>query len=183
MPESWSEIIPKRLPRTALVTGGARRIGRAIALALADAGFAVAIHCHQSLEEAEFVSAVVREHGGRATVLRADLSREEQVSALLPCAQAALGPVGVLVNSASRFEPDEWNTVTRESWDTHFEINLRAPFRLIQLFGKHLPIGAEGVVINIVDQRVWSLTPHFVSYTGAKAGLWALTQSMGGGLG
>jgi NAD(P)-dependent dehydrogenase (short-subunit alcohol dehydrogenase family) len=176
--EFWSETIPTTLPRTALVTGGARRIGRAIALALADAGFAVAIHCHRSLEQAESVSAQIRKRGGRSAVLRADLSMEKQVSILIPSAQAALGPVGVLVNSASRFEPDEWETVTRESWDAHLEINMRAPFRLIQLFGQHLPVGAEGVVINIVDQRVWSLTPHFISYTAAKAGLWALTQSL-----
>jgi NAD(P)-dependent dehydrogenase (short-subunit alcohol dehydrogenase family) len=173
-----SELIPETLPRAALVTGGAKRVGRAIALALAEAGFAVAVHCHHSIEEAERVGAEIQDRGGRAVVLRADLSMEEEASALLPRAEAALGPVGVLVNSASRFERDEWNTATRESWDAHLDLTLRAAFRLIQLFGERLPQAAEGVVINILDQRVWSLTPHFVSYTVAKAGLWALTQSM-----
>ena len=86
--------------------------------------------------------------------------------------------MGVLVNNASVFERDEWNDATRESWDRHMEPNLRAPFLLMQDFAKSLPDGAEGVVINMIDQRVWSLTPHFVSYTVSKAGLWALTQTM-----
>ncbi len=111
-------------------------------------------------------------------VLGADLEDEAAVSCLVPRAAAALGPLGVLVNNASRFDRDEWNTADRASWDRHLEPNLRAPFRLIQAFAQALPAEAEGVVINMLDQRVWSLTPHFVSYTVAKAGLWALTQSM-----
>jgi NAD(P)-dependent dehydrogenase (short-subunit alcohol dehydrogenase family) len=91
---------------------------------------------------------------------------------------AALGPVGVLVNNASRFDRDEWHDATRESWDAHMEANLRAPFVLMQAFARALPEAAEGVVVNMLDQRVWSLTPHFVSYTVSKAALWALTQTM-----
>ncbi len=98
--------------------------------------------------------------------------------ALLPTAGAVLGPIGVLVNNASPFERDEWDTATRESWDQHIESDLRAPFVLTQHFARALPDGAEGAIINLIDQRVWSITPHFVSYTIAKAGLWALTQSM-----
>ncbi|MEO8713810.1 MAG: SDR family oxidoreductase, partial [Acetobacteraceae bacterium] len=85
---------------------------------------------------------------------------------------------GVLVNNAGAFERDEWDSVTRESWDHHMEPNMRAPFVLMQDFARALPAGAEGVVVNLLDQRVWSITPHFVSYTVAKAGLWALTQAM-----
>ena len=80
-------------------------------------------------------------------------------------ASIALGPVGVLVNNASTFERDEWDDATRTSWDRHIEPNLRAPFVLMQEFARALPAAAEGAVINMVDQRVWSLTPHFVSYT------------------
>jgi NAD(P)-dependent dehydrogenase (short-subunit alcohol dehydrogenase family) len=100
------------------------------------------------------------------------------VTRLLPEATAALGPLGVLVNNASAFERDEWDTATRASWDAHIEPNLRAPFVLTQHFASALPPGAEGVVVNMLDQRVWSLTPHFTSYTVAKAGLWALTQTL-----
>ena len=166
------------IPRVALVTGGGKRIGRAIALALAGAGFDVAVHCRESLAEAEGVAAEIRAAGRRACVLRADLAVEAEVRRLVPEAVAALGPVGVLVNNASTFERDEWDDATRESWDAHIEPNLRAPFVLIQDFARALPDAAEGVVVNMLDERVWSLTPHFMSYTLSKAGLWALTQTM-----
>jgi NAD(P)-dependent dehydrogenase (short-subunit alcohol dehydrogenase family) len=116
--------------------------------------------------------------GRRAVVLRADLATEAQVGPLVPQAISAIGPLGVLVNNASRFERDEWHDADRASWDAHLEANLRAPFVLMQAFARALPALAEGVVINMIDQRVWSLTPHFVSYTLSKAGLWALTQTM-----
>jgi NAD(P)-dependent dehydrogenase (short-subunit alcohol dehydrogenase family) len=170
--------IPSSIPRVALVTGAARRLGRASALALASAGFDIAIHYHGSAEAAEATADEVRALGRRAATLRADLAREEETARLLPEAVAALGPVGVLVNNASSFERDEWHDATRESWDRHIEPNLRAPFVLMQAFARALPEGAEGAVINMLDQRVWSLTPHFVSYSVSKAGLWALTQSM-----
>ena len=166
------------IPRVALVTGGAKRLGRAIALALADAGFAVAVHCRSTRADADATAAELRARGVRAAVLTADLADEAAVQLLLPAAQAALGPVGVLVNNASTFERDGWHDATRASWDRHMAPNLRAPFVLMQHFTRPPPYGAEGVVVNMLDQRVWSITPHFVSYTVAKAGLWALTQSM-----
>ncbi len=166
--------ISATIPRTALVTGGAKRVGAAIVRALAAEGFAVAIHCHASTAEAEALVAEI----GRGCVLRADLARESEVAALLPAAEAALGPVGVLVNNASVFERDEALDATRESWDRHMEPNLRAPFVLTQHFARALPAESEGAVINLLDQRVWSLTPHFISYTVSKAALWALTQSL-----
>lgn len=172
--------IPAQIPRTALVTGGARRLGRAIALALAEAGFDLAIHFHGSAEAAEETAGAIRALGRQAATLRADLAQEAEVRPLVPQAVRALGgrPIGVLVNNASLFERDEWHDATRESWDAHLEPNLRAPFVLMQEFARRLPDGMEGVVVNMIDQRVWSLTPHFVSYTVSKAGLWALTQSM-----
>ena len=170
--------IPASIPRAALVTGAAQRIGRAIALALAEAGFDIAVHCHTSRDAGAATCEAIRRLGRRATLLQADLADEAATQALMPRAAAALGPIGVLVNNASPFERDEWHDATRASWDAHIEPGLRAPFVLMQHFARALPADAEGVVINMLDQRVWSITPHFVSYTVAKAGLWALTQSM-----
>ena len=162
----------------ALVTGGAQRLGRAIALELAGAGHPVAIHCRESRAAAEDLAGEIRAKGGHAATISADLGREAETSALVGSATAQVGPLGVLVNNASTFERDEWDSVSRASWDEHLEPNLRAPFVLTQAFARALPDGAEGNVINMLDQRVWSLTPHFVSYTVSKAGLWALTQTM-----
>ncbi len=170
--------IDPRIPRAALVTGGARRLGRAVTEALAGAGFSVAIHHNASGDEAASLAEELRAQGVRAITLKADLGQEAEVATLLPRAEEQLGPIGVLVNNASTFERDEWHDVTRASWDHHIEPNLRAPFVLMQDMARTLPEEARGVVVNMLDQRVWSLTPHFVSYTVSKAALWALTQSM-----
>jgi NAD(P)-dependent dehydrogenase (short-subunit alcohol dehydrogenase family) len=170
--------ISANIPRAALVTGGAQRIGRAIALGLAADGFDIAVHCQTSREAGAASCEEIRRLGRRAVLLQADLGNEAMTQALLPKAAAALGPIGVLVNNASPFERDDWDDASRASWDAHIEPGLRAPFVLIQNFARALPQAAEGAVINMLDQRVWSITPHFVSYTVAKAGLWTLTQSM-----
>ncbi len=166
------------MPKNALVTGSARRIGRAIALDLARHGWAVGIHYNASHEDAEAVAAEIADGGGKAVTLAADLGDESQTGALISDATDALGPIGCLVNNASRFERDEADTVTRESWDAHLNINLRAPFVLIQKMAEALPNDAEGVVVNMLDERVWNLTPHFTSYTLSKAALWTLTQTL-----
>ena len=166
------------IPRAALVTGAARRIGRSIAEALAADGYVVAVHYHGSKAAAEETVAAIGARGGRAVALAADLADEGAVSRLLPTAEAALGPIGILVNNASVFENDTARTVTRASWDRHLDTNLRAPLVLMQRFAEALPAGKNGVVVNLLDQRVWSLTPYFVSYSVSKVGLWALTQSM-----
>jgi NAD(P)-dependent dehydrogenase (short-subunit alcohol dehydrogenase family) len=136
------------------------------------------VHCHTSREAGLATCEAIGRLGRRAVLLPADLAREAATQALLPDAAAALGPIGVLVNNASPFERDEWHDATRATWDAHIEPGLRAPFVLTQQFARALPADAEGAVINMLDQRVWSITPHFVSYTVAKAGLWALTQAM-----
>ena len=164
--------------KTALVTGAAHRLGRAVALALAGDGWTVAVHYRHSREAAEEVLDDIVQAGGRGVTLGADLTREDDVLGLVPQAVDQLGPLGLLVNNASRFEPDEALTATRASWDAHLETNLRAPFVLTQSFAAQLPEDAEGNVINILDQRVWNLTPHFISYTLSKAGLWTLTQTL-----
>jgi NAD(P)-dependent dehydrogenase (short-subunit alcohol dehydrogenase family) len=165
------------VPKAALVTGGARRIGRALILALVDEGFAVAVHYRRSGAAAETLVASIRERGGKAVALAADLGDEDAVGRLVAQAEAALGPLGCLVNNASHFGDDRVDTATRESWETHLKINLRAPFLLIQQFAARLPPDCGGVVVNLLDERVWNLTPHFVSYTLSKAGLWTLTKT------
>ncbi|MEQ8696675.1 MAG: SDR family oxidoreductase [Bauldia litoralis] len=162
---------------TALVTGAAARIGRAIALELAGAGWAVAVHYHRSEDAARSVVAEIEAAGGRAASVRADLSDEAAVAALVPEAAAALGPVGALVNNASVFENDRIESLTRENWDEHMAVNLRAPAVLTQAMAAALPDGASGAIVNIVDQRVLNLTPYFQSYTISKAALWTLTQT------
>lgn len=162
---------------TALVTGAANRIGRSIALALAP-DYAVAVHYRESASAAAGLVTRIVGDGGAATALRADLADEAEARGLVPAAAAALGPVTLLVNNASIFERDEVDTVSAESWRRHMAVNLRAPFVLSQALAAALPTGGEGNIVNLTDQRVWNLTPHFVSYTLSKAGLWTLTQTL-----
>jgi NAD(P)-dependent dehydrogenase (short-subunit alcohol dehydrogenase family) len=166
------------IPMAALITGGARRIGRELAVALAEDGFAVAVHYHGSHEAAEDLVHQIRARGGTAVALGADLAEEAGVRTLLPRAERELGPIGCLINNAAVFLNDTAETATRENWDLHMAVNLRAPFVLMQSFADRLPADAGGVVINMLDQRVWSLTPYFVSYTVSKSALWTLTQTM-----
>jgi len=161
-----------------MVTGAAKRVGRSVALDFARRGWAVAIHYRRSEAEAHAVVARIRSEGGRAVALRADLAREDEVQQLLPQATQALGPLRCLINNASSFERDGALDATRASWDLHLESNLRAPFVLIQHFARQLQSGDQGNVISIIDQRVWNLTPHFVSYTVSKAALWTLTRTL-----
>jgi NAD(P)-dependent dehydrogenase (short-subunit alcohol dehydrogenase family) len=168
----------RQVPLAALVTGGARRIGRALVLSLAEAGYAVAIHHHRSQAEADALVEEIARGGGKAIALAADLADEAAVKTLLPRAAAVLGPIGVLVNNASIFENDTVASASRGGWDAHMAINLRAPFVLTQEFATRLPPDAGGAVINLLDERVWNLTPYFVSYTVTKDALWTLTRTM-----
>lgn len=163
---------------TALVTGAGRRIGRAIALDLAANGWTVAVHYRSSRDEAEAVVEEIRRRGGRAGAFAADLSDEAAVEALVPAVTGALGPVTLLINNASVFERDEWDSATRESWDRHLATNLRAPLVLTQAMATALPEGLGGLVVNLLDQRVLNLTPHFLSYTVSKSALWTLTRTL-----
>jgi len=162
----------------ALVTGAGKRVGRAIALDLARAGFAVAVHVNRSAAEGEAVVAEIRSGGGRAAVVSGDLADMAAVRKIVPAATAALGPLGLLVNNASVFEMDRIETATEASWDFHLDINLKAPFFLSQAFAAQLPAGAEGNIVNLLDMRIWRLTPYFASYTVSKTGLWTLTQTL-----
>ncbi len=163
---------------TALVTGAGRRIGRAIALHLAGRGYRVAVHCNRSRDEADAVVREIGQSGGHAAVVQADLADHTAVSGLVAQASAALGPLSLLVNNASLFDYDHVATATEQSWDSHLDANLKAPFFLSQAFAAQLPDSAAGNIINLIDMRVWRLTPHFASYTVSKAGLWTLTQTL-----
>jgi NAD(P)-dependent dehydrogenase (short-subunit alcohol dehydrogenase family) len=173
--------------KAALVTGGANRLGRAMAIELAERGYDVALHYAGSVDAAAETAAEIKALGVKTTTLQADLTHETQSSGLIgKAAQALGGPLSVLINNASIFEYDTIETATREGWDKHMESNLRAPFVLTQEFAAQAPKAtrddmneplATACVINMIDQRVRKLTPEFMSYTIAKMGLWALTQT------
>jgi NAD(P)-dependent dehydrogenase (short-subunit alcohol dehydrogenase family) len=162
----------------ALVTGGPRRIGRALVAACAEAGFDVAIHCRTIDDDAETAAADVRARGRRATLLTCDLRQEAASVALVHEAERELGPVTLLVNNASLFEEDSLASMNRASWDAHIDTNLRAPLVLSQAFARRLPATRQGQIVNILDQRVWKPTPEFFSYSLSKAALWDATRMM-----
>jgi NAD(P)-dependent dehydrogenase (short-subunit alcohol dehydrogenase family) len=159
----------------ALVTGGARRIGRVLAATAAEAGFDVAIHVRSDGGEAEAAASEVRSHGRKATILSCDLRKESATVALVGQAEAELGPVTLLVNCASVFEQDRFSDMNRASWDLHVETNLRAPLVLSQVFARRLPADREGQIVNILDQRVLRPQPDFFSYSLSKSALWSAT--------
>jgi len=170
-----------------LITGGARRLGRAMALSLAQRGYDIALHYVGAADDAQETAAEIKALGVTVTVHHADLLKAEETQSLVGLAAAELGrPLTVLVNNASIFEYDTLQTATQESWDRAIGSNLRAPFVLTQEFAKQAPpvmtddAGeplASAVVVNMIDQRVRKLTPEFMSYTIAKMGLWAFTQT------
>ncbi|WP_230531631.1 SDR family oxidoreductase [Microvirga roseola] len=166
------------MSNVALVTGGARRIGRSIVERLAREGYAVAIHCHRSSGDAEEIAARISAAGGQAAVVQADLADAREVGGIVSEAVRTLGPLTLLVNNASIFEPDEVTDLSQERWDRHFAVNLRAPAFLARDFAHQLPEGREGSIVNIVDQRVWKPTPQFFSYALTKAALFSATQTM-----
>jgi NAD(P)-dependent dehydrogenase (short-subunit alcohol dehydrogenase family) len=166
------------ISKNVLVTGAAKRLGRAIALELAECGWSIAVHHKQSHKEAAETAAAIREKGVRAFVLAADLGQEDDVARLIGQAESALGPLGALVNNASIFEHDDIANMTRESWDMHMAVNLRAPILLAQKFSEHLSAKEQGVIVNLLDQRVCKPTPEFLSYGVTKAGLHWLTTTL-----
>ena len=171
----------------ALVTGAGNRLGRAMALYLAEAGHDVAVHYASSGADAADVVQCIEKIGRRAAALQADLLVEAETEALVSRAAEALGgPVTVLVNNASIFEHDDIESASSETWHRHIGSNLRAPFVLTQRLAAQLPgperdaAGepvARGLVVNMIDQRVRKLTPDFMTYTIAKAGLWTFTRT------
>ena len=164
--------------RTALVTGAAKRIGRAIVEDLAAHGFGVIIHCNQSGDEAEHLVSTIRDQGGRAALIKADLTDRAAVDTLIQKAATLAGPIDLLVNNASTFEPDMADDFSWEVWGRHFALHVEAPVLLTRRFAEALPEGRDGLVVNIVDQRVWKPTPRFFSYSLSKSTLWDATRTM-----
>lgn len=162
----------------ALVTGGARRIGRVLAAAAAEAGYDVAIHVRQVDEAADTAAGEVRGYGRKATILACDLRQEPATVALVGEAEAELGPVTLLVNCASVFEEDAFSDMNRASWDLHMETNLRAPLVLSQAFARRLPADREGLIVNVLDQRVLRPTEDHFSYSLSKSALWDATRML-----
>ena len=159
-----------------LVTGGAKRIGRAIVLALARAGLNVAIHYGRDAEAAEATAAEVRALGRKAVTLDADLADAVATHNLIGRATEALGPLTALVNNASVFDDDRLMTITGDSWSRHMDVNLRAPVLLAQTFAGQAPAGSA--IVNILDQRVLKPDPRFFSYGLSKSALWTATRTM-----
>jgi NAD(P)-dependent dehydrogenase (short-subunit alcohol dehydrogenase family) len=157
-----------------LVTGGAKRFGREIVLDLARHGWDVVIHYNASEAEALATGADARALGVDAALVRCDLAREDEVAALIGRA----GPLDALINNASIFEYDDWQSATRQSWDRHMEINLRAPFVLSQELARQ----GGSAIVNIIDQRVLKPTPQFMTYSLTRAGLHWLTRTLAQGL-
>jgi NAD(P)-dependent dehydrogenase (short-subunit alcohol dehydrogenase family) len=162
----------------ALVTGAAKRIGKALALHLAGQGFSVTVHYNNSEAEAQQLVADIQADGGKATAIQADLADMKAVERLEAQAAAQFGPVTLLVNNASTFESDEIGSITAQSWDHHLQPNLQAPVFLAQAMAARLPKDEKGLIINMIDQRVWALTPRYMSYTLSKAALWSATQTL-----
>ncbi|SMH48270.1 SDR family oxidoreductase [Maritimibacter sp. HL-12] len=174
-------------PGRALVTGAGARLGRAMAVYLGARGWDVAVHYAGSEDGARETVALCEAAGVRAVALQADLLDAEATEALVPqAAQVLGGEISLLINNASIFDYDRLETATPENWDRHIGSNLRAPFFLAQAFAAqspdhtHCEAGeprATGLIINMLDQRVWKPTPEFMTYTIAKMGLWAFTRT------
>jgi NAD(P)-dependent dehydrogenase (short-subunit alcohol dehydrogenase family) len=162
----------------ALVTGAAKRIGREIAIALAEDGWTVGIHHRRSAADADALCRSLTDAGKRAYVVAADLNNDADIDRLMDEAVSAAGPVTCLVNNASVFEHDSLEALSRDSWDTHMNVNLWAPIKLAQSMANGLPDGETGNIVNIADQRVINIPPGFLSYTISKAGMWAMTQNL-----
>jgi NAD(P)-dependent dehydrogenase (short-subunit alcohol dehydrogenase family) len=164
--------------KTALVTGSAKRIGKAIVEDLAAHGFAVAIHAHQGGDEAQALAAHIRQQGGTAAVVVADLSDTAATERLMAEAVAVIGPIGLLVNNASVFKKDSIDSFDVDIWDRHFALHVKAPSILARDFAAQLPPGHGGLIVNIIDQRVWAPNPRFYSYMLSKAALLMATTTM-----
>jgi len=161
-----------------LITGAAKRIGRALSLDFARNGWDVAIHFRSSSVEADALVGEIAALGRRAIAVRCDLADTSAVCQLVPQCAEQLGPISCLVNNASEFRFDSIADLSPDGWDLHLNINLKAPVFLAQALAQNLPADIEGNVINVIDQRVWNLTPEFFSYTVSKAGLWSATRML-----
>ena len=166
----------ERAPRGGvLVTGAARRIGRALALEAASAGYDVVIHCRETDADGASLAEEIAALGRRSVIQAADLTDENALAALITAGAAAIGPLTLLVNSASLFEDDRIETLTPASFDAAIAANLRAPILLAQAFAAQAPRDGRALIVNLLDQRVWRPNPQYFSYAISKGALWHAT--------
>lgn len=161
-----------------LVTGAARRIGRVIALDFAKRGWNIGLHYNNSQQEIERVAEEIEKLGRKSALLKADFMKQNERDSLIAQCVETLGPPECLINNSSVFLKDELKTLSESQWSEQLDINLKTPVFLAKDFAHYLPEHRKGNIINIIDQRVWKLTPLFFSYTLSKAGLWAATRTL-----
>ena len=161
-----------------LITGAATRVGKSIALYFAAKGWNIAIHYFSSSLDAKNLKKIIEQKGSKVSLIKADLRNKKQVEKILPKAKKQLGTINCLINNAALFEKDDISNFTTKSWNDHLNINLLAPTILIRQFAKQAPRKNISNIINIIDQRVFKLTPIFMSYTLSKSALYTLTKTM-----
>ena len=169
---------PKNI-NNVLITGSGKRIGAEIAKSFAEKKWNIGLHCHKSYKETKNLSEEIEKiYNVKTCIVKANLSDIKQINKIIPYLNKELGHISCLINNAATFEYDSINTLTIKTWEHHININIRAPLFLSKSFVKHLPKKYKGNIINIIDQRVWNLTPHFTTYTISKSALWTLTQTL-----
>jgi len=161
-----------------LITGGSTRIGREIALYFSKKGWNIAIHYFKSSSEAKKLKSIIEKKSVKVVLIKADLKNKKEVEKIIPDVVKKLGKIDCLVNNAALFEKDDILNFTNKSWHDHLNINLLAPAILIKCFAKQASKKTLSNIINIIDQRVFKLTPIFMSYTLSKSALYTLTKTM-----
>ena len=162
--------------RKIIITGGATRIGAAIAKKLSGKEIEILIHYNKSKSKAENLKKVLQKKGSKVFLVRGDLSKENDVNKIIKFAKSKLKFFDCLINNASLFENDKIENFTTDSWGKHLRTNLRTPALLSKMFARNIK-GKNNNIINIIDQRVFKLTPYFFSYTISKTGLYTLTKT------
>ena len=161
-----------------LITGAATRVGKSIALHFAEKGWNIALHYFRSSSKAKELKKIIEQNWVKVALIKADLKNSKQVEKIVPLAKKKLGAIDCLINNAALFEKDDISNFTTKSWNDHFNINLLAPTILTKQFAKQASKKTVSNIINIIDQRIFNLTPFFMSYTISKSGLQTLTKTM-----
>jgi len=161
-----------------LITGAATRVGKAIAIHFAERGWNIALHYHRSSSKAKKLKKIIEQNWVKVALIKADLKNIKQTEKIIPLARKKLGIIDCLINNAALFEKDDIANFTTKSWNNHLNINLLAPTILTKQFAKQASKNTISNIINIIDQRIFNLTPFFMSYTISKSGLQTLTKTM-----
>jgi len=161
-----------------LITGAATRVGKAIALHFAERGWNIALHYFRSSSQAKKLKKIIEQNWVKVALVKADLKNSKQTEKIITAARKKLGTIDCLVNNAALFEKDDIANFTTKSWNDHLNINLLAPAILTKQFAKQASKKTVSNIINIIDQRIFNLTPYFMSYTVSKSGLETLTKTM-----